>query len=295
MTKIISTKKELKSFTETIKNKVINFIPTMGSFHDGHLKLIKKAKQNEGITVVSIFVNSTQFNENADFLNYPRNLKDDIVKLKYLNVDYAIIPEDGFLNKRFPLHVNFKKYDNILCAKDRPGHFDGVVKVMMKFLFIVDPDFIFLGKKDFQQMLIIQELLDIFYLKAKIVGVETVREKDGLALSSRNLLLSKTARKKSLVIIETLKEIKKNLKLNGILDYEFFVSNKIRKLNKSGLFKIKYLELRKEKDLSIIDENFSKCRIFICAFVNGVRLIDNISIGVVRKKNKKIYLKINDN
>ena len=295
MTKIISTEKELKLFIEMIKNEVINFVPTMGAFHAGHLKLIKKAKQNKGISIVSIFVNSTQFNENADFLNYPRNLKEDIFKLKNLNVDYAIIPEDCFLNKRFPLHVSFKKYDNILCAKDRHGHFDGVVKVMMKFLFMINPDFLFLGKKDFQQMLIIRELIDIFYFKAKIISLETVRENDGLALSSRNSLLSKGQRKNSVIIIETLKEIKKKLKLNGILDYDFFILNKIKKLNKIDFFRIEYLELRKEKDLSTIDEVFSKCRIFICAYVNGVRLIDNISVGVVKKKNNKIYLKNNNN
>lgn len=285
MTEIISEISQLNKKFKNLRGD-INFIPTMGNLHFGHESLIKKAIRKNGVSIVSIFVNPLQFTENKDFIKYPRTLDSDLKSLKTLGVDYIFLPDQSFLLD--DLHsstiVSAGNISNFLCGKDRPGHFDGVATIIVKFLNILRPKFIFLGEKDFQQVLIIKKLIRDLSYSTKIVTHKIVREKDGLAFSSRNSIISISNRKKAKQIYCSLESIKNEIKKRK------FTKSRInfykKKLLEIGFEKINYLVIRKEKDLSILGEKPSKCRILISANIGGVRLIDNLKLGkLIFKKN----------
>ena len=250
----------------------IGFVPTMGSLHNGHISLIKSSKRICKKTLVSIFINPSQFNKSNDLRNYPRNLKKDIAILKKLKIDFLLIPNEAevYKNKKDKkIKLNYK--DKILCAKYRPGHFEGVLAVINQFLSQFKPKYIFFGEKDYQQLFLIKKLIKKKY-NTKIYSCLTVRDQNKVALSSRNVLLKKTDIKKSSYIAKLLFKFKNNLKKN--ISNRKNLNTLILKLNKIKNIKVEYLEIRNKNNLSKLYDkrNF---KIFLAYYNKKIRLIDN--------------------
>ena len=253
-------------------NKNIGFVPTMGALHDGHISLIKNAKKKTKYVLVSIFVNPSQFNDNKDFIKYPRNISKDISILKRNNVDYLFLPNKKEIykrgiNKKFKIHNK----DKILCAKYRKGHFEDVLAVVNQYLKNINSKYLFLGEKDYQQAYLIKKYLQKKY-KTKIIICKTIRNKNRLPLSSRNKLLAKNLFNRS----EKISKLLYNLKVKILKDFNYrnhinLYHSKILKL----CDEIEYLELRNFLNLSkkISKKNF---KLFIAYKQKNIRLIDNI-------------------
>lgn len=289
MIRIINTIKQLQAFKKacTKKNTIINFVPTMGSLHKGHEELIKKAKKRNGICVISIFINPLQFSEKNDYLNYPKNNNQDLKILEDLAVDFLILlNEDEFLGPSFSSLIINKKPYNSLCAIDRPGHFEGVATIIAKFLISLNPDFLYLGEKDFQQILIIEKLIRDFNFDTRVKRFKIVREKDGLAFSSRNKLLKGRNREIAPFLFKSLSSLRDRI-LKSNFEIDEIKEVKI-KLIKEGFELVNYLEIRKERNLAIIDDVPSKCRVFSSVGLNNIRLIDNLYLGKLSVSNGKI-------
>ncbi len=285
--------KNIKVLTETLKKirgkKNINFIPTMGNLHEGHLSLLKKSQKRGCVSIVSIYVNPLQFSEKNDFKNYPRTLKKDLELLEKNNVDLIFLPNKNFSDTSISLEIG--QLGNKLCGLDRPGHFSGVASIMLKFLNLIQPHFLTLGQKDYQQILVIKKLIRDFFFKTKLIIVPTCREKNGLALSSRNQLIGDKKKHLTKMIFETMNTIAFDIENCGLK------KNKInyfgRRLLKFGFEKVNYIEVLKEKTLSEPDCVPSKCRVFISITIDDVRLIDNIAIRSKLVKQKGLIKSVN--
>ena len=269
--KIFKSKHKLQKKILNIKN--ISFVPTMGGLHKGHVSLIKKSKNFKGKTLVSIFVNPKQFNEKKDFLNYPRNLKKDLTILKRLNVDLIYLPN---LKDIFSFQVKNKifldKFSKKLCGKSRKSHFEGVLNIVNRFLEIIKPRYIFLGIKDFQQ----SHLINMHILKrnnTKVVYCKTIREKNGVACSTRNNNLNRNQFKIASNVIKYLKNKKKLIK-KEFSNFKFL--NIKKDLINLGVTKIDYIELYNSNTLKRPKNKGEKFKIFFAFYLNKIRLIDNI-------------------
>jgi len=268
--KILLRNNDLNEALSGISN--IGFVPTMGSLHKGHISLIRKSLNNCNKTVVSIFINPTQFNNKNDYKKYPRNLKKDLKILKRLKVDFVYTPDKNQVyNSKNEIKINLSKKDKILCARYRKGHFEGVIDVMTRLTKIVKPSKIFMGEKDFQQLVLVKKYIENHF-KSKIVLCKTIRDKNNLALSSRNLLLSKKnlikAGKITKEIIAFKKKIlKKKITKKLILE----IKNKLEKIY--GI-NIEYLEVRNKKNLQLSNK-INNSKIFLGYYLNEIRLIDN--------------------
>ena len=250
----------------------IGFVPTMGSLHDGHISLIKKSLKISNKTIVSIFVNPKQFNNKKDYKKYPRNIKKDLKILKKLKVDLVFLPKIKDIYKyRNKIKIKLNKQDKILCAKYRKGHFEGVIEVMTRLTEMVNPSKIFMGEKDFQQLLLVKRYVEKNF-KSKIISCKTIRDKNKLALSSRNILLNKNNLNKAGKVAKDLIIFKKKLLKKKNLKNLIFI--KKSELKKSYDIKIDYLELRNIKNLKLTDK-IKNAKIFIAYYINKVRLIDN--------------------
>jgi len=251
----------------------LGFVPTMGGLHKGHISLIKRSLKECKKTIVSIFVNPAQFNDKNDYNRYPRNNKKDISVLKRLNVDFIYLPtvNEIYLHKRIT-KIKLNKKDQILCAKYRKGHFEGVIDVMDRLTKLIRPKKIFMGEKDFQQLYLVKKFLKKKHL-SKIIVCKTIRDKNKLALSSRNFLLSKTNLLKASRIIEELIQFKK--KNNQINNINHILTLKKKELSKFYNVKIEYLELRNMNSFKLSNK-FQNSKIFIAFYLNRIRLIDNI-------------------
>ena len=252
----------------------IGFVPTMGSIHKGHLSLINRSNQVCNKTIVSIFVNPKQFNNKKDFKTYPKNMKKDLrLLIKTKQVDFIYIPKfrDIFNNNKKP-KIKINKKDKILCAKFRKGHFEGVLDVMDRLTNIVKPNKIFMGEKDFQQLFLVKKYLKNKY-DTEVIGCKTIREKNKVALSSRNYLLSKKNLALASVIIRKLINLKKNIKLKK--NKNRYLKTVKNDLEKKFNIKIEYLELRNIYNLKL-SSVINKSRLFVAYYLNGVRLIDNL-------------------
>jgi pantoate--beta-alanine ligase len=258
-----------------LKKKKIGFVPTLGALHKGHLELIRLAKKESDIVVVSIFLNPLQFNSKSDFKKYPTNLVTDKKKINKEKVNILYIPtiNDVFPSKKIK-RVKVSSKTNKLCGKFRKGHFNGVVTVLKSLFDQVSPNLAFFGEKDFQQILIIKDLISEYKLKIKIITIPTVRDNTGLAYSSRNNLLNNKQKKIASFLFKTIKEIsfkvKKNLnKLNNLK----FMGKK--KLINYGFSKVDYLEIYNENNLSKKNIKKNNLRVFVAACIGKTRLIDN--------------------
>ena len=270
--KIFKSKHKLKEEISNIKN--ISFVPTMGGLHKGHISLIKKSQNFKGKTLVSIFVNPTQFNKKNDFLSYPRNLKKDLKILKNLNVDLIYLPN---LKDIFAFKVKKKifldKFSNKLCGKSRRGHFKGVLNIVNRFLQLIEPRYIFLGVKDFQQSYLISKHILKRKINTKVINCKTIREKNGVACSTRNNNLNKAQYKIASNVVKYLRYKKKIIK-KKFSNFKFdFIKKDLLDL---GVTKIDYIELYNLKNLKKPKNKKDKFRIFIAFYLNKTRLIDNI-------------------
>ncbi|MFC2103764.1 pantoate--beta-alanine ligase [Bacteroidota bacterium] len=277
MNLIKSTKeltKELKSLR--IKENSIGFVPTMGALHEGHLSLIEASNQNNDITVVSIFVNPTQFNDKNDYAKYPRILEKDIEKLKKVKCDILFIPNE---NEMYPNEDKrefvFGNLDKVMEGKHRPGHFRGVALIVSKLFEIVKPDKAYFGEKDFQQVAIIKHITKSLNFNITIVSCPIIREEDGLAMSSRNVLLTKEQRNNVSLISKTLFEAREKAKYKSISETKDWV---IRNINKNPFLDVEYFEIVDETNLEPIKDWIQKVEKVGCiaVHVGAIRLIDNI-------------------
>ena len=268
---LLSLKKNLNNLK---KNQKVGLVPTMGCIHNGHLELIKKCKKLKYFTVVTIFVNPAQFNNQNDLKKYPTQEKKDLEILKKNNVDLVFFPK---VKQMYPLgystYIKEINFSDILCGKYRKNHFSGVLTIVLKLFLIVQPYAAFFGEKDFQQLFLIKKMVKDLNLRVKVIGIPTVRDANGLALSSRNKLLSAKG-------LDIAKQIYLNIKKIRYLNFKYTKGIELylkKELKKSGLNNIEYIEIRESKSLkrskSIIKGK--TLRVFVAVYVNNVRLIDN--------------------
>ena len=259
----------------------IGLVPTMGALHQGHLSLLKESIRNNDITVVSIFVNPTQFNNSEDLLNYPRTQENDIEKIKTVSENiilYAPTVEDVYEGKTVSQHFDFDGLENQMEGKFRPGHFDGVGTIVKRLFEIVKPTNAYFGEKDFQQLQIIKKMVSKLNIPVNIVGCPILRESNGLAMSSRNERLSEKDKQFASIIYKTILEAKKQFKTKSALAISQWVS---KQLNATPDAQLEYFQIADEATLlPCIRKNKGKqYRAFIAVYINKVRLIDTISLN----------------
>jgi len=255
----------------------IAFVPTMGALHQGHISLLEKVKATNTVIVSSIFVNPTQFNEAGDFEKYPKTIDKDVYKLEKAGCDILFLPS---VNEMYPngsiLHkqYNLGYLDTLLEAASRPGHFQGVCQVMERLLDIVQPNSLVLGQKDYQQCMVVTKLVSENGTPVEILIGETLREQDGLAMSSRNLRLSENARTKAPLIYKTLVWIKQQIEPGNLQSIKKLAAENLN----AGGFKTDYVEIANAASLQIVDEwdGNTALVILIAAFIDDIRLIDNM-------------------
>ena len=277
--------KEIKKVTDLCfelaeirkSKKKISLVPTMGNLHEGHLSLIKYAQNISDYIVVSIFVNPTQFVAGEDFDEYPRTLDSDIESISNLNVDLVFVPDTEEIypvNDQASIEVPVSELESIHCGKYRPGHFRGVATVVSKLFDMVKPDIAIFGEKDYQQLLIIRSLVKSLFLPIEIIGLPTVREKSGLAMSSRNNYLSQSDRQRAPMLQECIKTTIKSIK-NGVIDYVYLEKEAKFFLEKAG-FKIDYYSIC---DLNTLRPPINENLVILAAvWLGETRLIDNARV-----------------
>lgn len=270
--KIFRNKKDLIDTIGELKN--IAFVPTMGSLHMGHLSLIKEAIKETKNVLVSIYVNPKQFNSFSDFRKYPKNISKDINILKNKNVKYLFLPSHKDIYQYSPINkIYLAPYSKILCGKFRKSHFKGVVNVVNRFLEIINPKTIYLGVKDYQQLSLIEDHIIKNKIKTKVRKCKTIREKNGIPFSSRNIRLSKKQRKVGSLIYYYLKKNKKKI-LNLCLKNQ--KKKIINRLLNFGVSKVEYLECVNFKKVKIVKSKTKIFNIFIAYYLGDIRLIDNL-------------------
>ena len=255
----------------------IGVVPTMGALHDGHLSLVAAAKEQSDRVIVTIFVNPKQFNNPEDLENYPRTEEEDARKLERFEVDAIWVPDGATMYPEgFATNVSISGLTDVLCGAARPGHFDGVATVVTKLFRQTGADCAFFGEKDFQQLQVVRRLSMDLDLGVEIVGCPTIREIDGLAMSSRNLHLSDRARGRAGELHAALEDIAEGLRTGR--DYADLRAEAERRIRAAGFTEIDYLELRACDDLSELERPERSARLFAAAWLAGVRLIDNIGV-----------------
>lgn len=262
------------------RKEAIGFVPTMGALHTGHLSLIEKSLNDNEVTVVSIFVNPTQFNNKEDLDKYPRTLEKDVEKIALLSnkvIVYAPAVGDIYVNSISSQNFNYDGLELQMEGKHRTGHFDGVGTIVKKLLEIIQPKRAYFGEKDFQQLQIVKKLVIKNNLPVTIIGCPIYREPNGLAMSSRNERLSPEARKKAALIYKTLKAAKKSFETNSVNKTEELVVNTFKN---NSEFVLEYFEIADEKTLISCKRKrkTKNYRGFIAVYLENIRLIDNISL-----------------
>lgn len=276
VTSIEALRKEVALFHA--KKKKVGFVPTMGALHAGHLSLIDTAKKQADIVVVSIFVNPTQFGANEDFSVYPRQLEKDISLLKEKEIDLLYQPSvETMYPPGFSTSVSVGPVSKGLCSDTRPTFFDGVALIVAKLLNQVQPDVAVFGEKDFQQLCVIQRLVTDLDLPVKIVGAPTIREDDGLAMSSRNAYLDEEQRRIAPELYAVLKEISGMLATTDPSIDELIAWGE-RELLERGFDSIDYLTVCDAKSLKEVNDTKRPVRVFGAAYLGETRLIDNVAV-----------------
>ncbi len=274
---LFETINDIKEYLKTKKEEglTIGFVPTMGALHEGHLSLFREAKEENDLVVASIFVNPSQFNNQSDLEKYPRTLEADLKKLEEEGCNVVFHPS---VKEMYPepdtTEFDFGNLDKVLEGKFRPGHFNGVASVVKKLFEIIEPDRAYFGLKDFQQLLIIHKMIKDFGLSVELVPCPIVREKNGLAMSSRNELLSKSERKQASLIYKTLKFIKVQAGFQPINELKNYVEREFKRKN----MKLEYFEIADMYTLEPLTTWLGSKNVITCIAVQvgNVRLIDNI-------------------
>lgn len=268
--KIISNKNKLNKILKNVGN--LGFVPTMGGLHKGHASLIKKSIKYNKNTIVSIYINKPQFNKIDDFNRYPRTLSKDLKTLKKLKVDYVFLPSQRQIYPNgVNMNIKINSFKKKLCGKFRHGHFEAILDVVDRFIKIIKPDKIYLGKKDMQQLILINDYVIRNKVKTKIISCKTIRQKNGVAYSSRNSLLNSESEKIASKIYKLLRSKKRDLVSKKITIN--LIKNKILRF---GVRKIDYLEILDINKIIKPYKSFKNKKIFIAYYLNSVRLIDNI-------------------
>jgi len=278
--KVVDTAKEMQALSNSIRKegRIISFVPTMGALHEGHLSLMRKAKEKSEFLVVSIFVNPTQFGPNEDYTKYTRDLEGDLKKIREIGVDVVFSPD---INEIYPdgfeTYVEVEELQKPLCGQFRPGHFKGVATIVLKLFNIVKPDIAIFGEKDYQQLKIIQKMARDLHLEIDIIGLPIIREDDGLALSSRNAYLSDSERKRALALSRALNEIKASF-YKGQKNINDLVRTGKEILDSSSITDVDYLGIRNAETLESKKQAQSGDLVAVAARVGNTRLIDNIKL-----------------
>jgi pantoate--beta-alanine ligase len=259
----------------------LGFVPTMGALHQGHLSLVEKSLSNNDLTIVSIFVNPTQFNNPEDLEKYPRNLESDIAKIQTISdnvIIYAPSVDDIYEGNTIVKSFSFDGLENQMEGKFRPGHFEGVGTIVKRLFEIVKPTNAYFGEKDFQQLQIIKKLVEKENFQINIVECPIFREKNGLAMSSRNERLSTNERNEASIIYKTLLEVKHKFSSESLLEIALWVK---QVFENQPNFKLDYFEIADEATLQTCEtkNQDQKRRAFIAVFVKNIRLIDTISLN----------------
>jgi pantoate--beta-alanine ligase len=258
--------------------KSIGFVPTMGALHAGHFSLIKRAREENDITIVSIFVNPAQFGPGEDLKKYPRSLKQDAAFCRKLGVDFIFLPDkDNMYPQGYSTFVNVEILSGLLCGSSRPGHFRGVATVVAKLLNIVQPDTLYLGQKDAQQAVIISRMVKDLNFPVKVKVLPTVRQDDGLALSSRNAYLGKDERASALVLYKAL-QLAKVMIDNGQRNAARIISRMKQLIEKNKLARIDYIAIVERQQLKEVKKIIPGSLIALAVKFGKTRLIDNIII-----------------
>jgi len=261
--------------------ETIGVVPTMGALHDGHLSLVAAAKASCDRVVVTIFVNPKQFNKASDLDTYPRTEEDDARKLARFDVDAVYAPDvSQIYPEGFCTNVSVTGMTDVLCGAHRPGHFDGVATVVTKLFTQTSADKAFFGEKDFQQLMVVQRMARDLDISVDVIGCPTIREEDGLAMSSRNLLLSDRARTMAPRMHDIMQEAAAALAEGEAFDP--LQAKALRQLTAAGFIDVDYFELRSCATLSLLDRASEPARLFAAGWLAGVRLIDNIDVPVAR-------------
>ena len=273
--------KVIKTISNDILSEKICFIPTMGSLHNGHLSLVDLGKKTNLKTLVSIFVNRRQFNDIKDFEKYPNQRDSDIRKLYDKEVDYIFVPEEDYIYPSAGIETILpNEIGRVLEGHSRPGHFEGVLTVVKRLFDLIQPSYSVFGKKDAQQLFLIKNMIREFDLDIQIIEGDIIRDKNGLALSSRNNHLSSNAKLNASCIFDTL--IKTAESIYSIKDYEEAIKEGSRNFVKNEIV-LDYLELVDTENFKSPNKYSKKLKLLIAAYVENIRLIDNIDIELWKK------------
>ena len=268
---------EMKEVSDACKkaHKKLGFVPTMGALHQGHISLVEESVRRADVTVASIFVNPTQFGPGEDFDRYERDYEGDIKKLGHCGVDYLFYPDvSDIYPNGFETTVSVGNLGNCLCGPFRPGHFDGVATVVLKLFNVVRPDFAVFGRKDYQQLKIIQKMVQDFDMDIEIVEMPIIREPDGLAMSSRNAYLSAEQRIRAAAVNKALREVGEKFK-SGCDDCKILLSEANRVLRMAQINDIDYIEIRDPETLEFRHRATEGDLVALAVRVGDTRLIDN--------------------
>lgn len=277
---VVKTVSEIAALIGNNRKKgKIGYVPTMGALHNGHLSLLKKCKEKCTITICSIFVNPTQFNDKSDFEKYPVKIEEDIALLIDAGCDYLFLPTvaEVYPKDVEPINYEIGELETLLEGKFRPGHFQGVCQVMHRFLQIINPNILYLGQKDYQQCLVIQKLILLNGFNTELIIGATTREKSGLAMSSRNVRLSHKDKDAAVAIYDSLVYIKENVVIETIESIQEMVKNKLLEV---GFNSIDYVAICNAETLEILTDDTKRIPTIalIAANISGIRLIDNMLI-----------------
>lgn len=281
MTKIVTTINDMQEIVKSYRSQgeTIGFIPTMGALHDGHLKMMRMSVENNDVTVISVFVNPLQFGPNEDFDAYPRQIDQDVKAVESINVDYVFYPSVGEMYPdQLDITLKVGRLAEVLEGAQRPGHFEGVVTVVNKLFNIVSPDYAYFGKKDAQQLAIIEKMVKDFNHPIQIVGVDIVREEDGLAKSSRNVYLTQEERKEAIHLNESL-QIARDLYEKGERQSCIIIQSITSYLNNNTSGHVDEVAIYSYPEL--VEQKWMSGQVFISLAVkfSKARLIDNMIIG----------------
>jgi len=260
--------------------KIIGFVPTMGFLHEGHLALVREARKMSDVVVVSIFVNPSQFGPSEDFDKYPRDATRDAEILANENIDFLFMPKtEEIYPENYLTYVKVRDLSDKLCGVSRPDHFEGVTTVVLKLVHIIEPHFAFFGQKDAQQLVIIRRMVKDLNMDVEIVRVPTLREQDGLAMSSRNLYLSPEERKAATVLYRALEHALARVE-EGERKVKTILKAMKEIISTEPLVQIDYIAATDLNDLKEIKTLRGKCLIALAAYVGTTRLIDNIIVEI---------------
>lgn len=279
---IFNTKSELRTYLEKVKtsHQKVALVPTMGALHQGHMSLIKEARKKADIVVCSIFVNPTQFNDPKDLEKYPRPIEQDIALLTANNCDILFLPsvEEMYPDANEQWHIDLGRLDQIWEGERRPGHFQGVTQVVYKLFQLVNPDYACFGQKDFQQVMVIQRMLEIKNLPVELIICPIIRDENGLALSSRNVRLTDAGRQKALVLSRMLNHVRMHFQDTAL---DALHAQALALVEEEGEVEVEYFAISETRTLEEIQEveDDKKYVAHIVAWIEGVRLIDNMLLN----------------